>query len=117
MTTLRIIVVEDDAIIGELLAEMLRDLGHIVCAIEATENAAVAAAARDQPNLILIDVGLGRGSGLRAMHRITQSGHIAHVFMSGSKVESPTPRAVMLLKPFAERDLVQAMHQALATAG
>ena len=34
MKPLRILVVEDDLMIGPLLAEMLEDLGHVVCAVE-----------------------------------------------------------------------------------
>lgn len=37
MTALRVLVVEDDAKIGPLLAETLRSLNYEVCAVEATE--------------------------------------------------------------------------------
>jgi two-component system, response regulator PdtaR len=46
MKTLRILVVEDDALFGMLLAELLAMMGHDVCGIEATEADAVAAAVR-----------------------------------------------------------------------
>ena len=36
MTTLRIMVVEDDMLIGMLLGEMLEAMGHEICAIERT---------------------------------------------------------------------------------
>ena len=49
MKVLRILVVEDDALIGMLLAEVLVGMGHEVCAIEANEADAVAAAARCRP--------------------------------------------------------------------
>ena len=49
MAALRVLVVEDDAIIGALLAEMLEGMGHDVCAVEATEADAVTAAARCGP--------------------------------------------------------------------
>ncbi len=113
MISLRIIVVEDDALIGVLLADMLRDLGHTVCDVVASESAAVTAAARHLPDLIIMDVGLGRGNGLRAIDSIMQTGAVPHVFMSGSRLAIPRAGAVFLLKPFAQRDLVQAMHHAL----
>ena len=50
MTALRVLVVEDDALIGALLAEMLAGMGHDVCGIEATEAAAVSAEARCRPH-------------------------------------------------------------------
>ena len=44
MNPLRTLVVENDAMIGELLAETLDGLGHTVCAIERNFADAVAAA-------------------------------------------------------------------------
>ena len=44
MNALRALVVEDDAIIGGLLAETLEGLGHTVCAVESNVANAVAAA-------------------------------------------------------------------------
>ena len=41
MTALSILVVEDDAMIGMLLGEMLEEMGYDVCAIAATEEDAV----------------------------------------------------------------------------
>jgi two-component system, response regulator PdtaR len=37
MKALRALVVEDDAVIGMLLADMLAEMGHDICPIEATE--------------------------------------------------------------------------------
>ena len=37
MRPLRILLVDDDAMIGTLLAELLDEMGHVVCGIEATE--------------------------------------------------------------------------------
>jgi CheY-like chemotaxis protein len=46
VAALNVLVVEDDAMIGILLAEMLGDMGYNVCAVAATEDDAVADAAR-----------------------------------------------------------------------
>lgn len=45
MKALNVLVVADDALIGMLFADALAAMGHDVCAIEATEADAVAAAA------------------------------------------------------------------------
>ena len=45
--SLRILIVEDDALIGMLLADMLTAMGHAVCAVTRTQHEAVAAA--EQP--------------------------------------------------------------------
>jgi CheY-like chemotaxis protein len=46
MQPLRVLLVEDDALIGVLLARLLRGMGHEVCDTAATEAAAVTAAER-----------------------------------------------------------------------
>ena len=113
----RILVVEDDAIIGLLLAETLASLGHDVCAVEATEASAVAAAALHRPDLMIVDVSLADGSGIAAMKQITRAAPVPHLFMSGHARQAAMPGAVLLTKPFREADLVQAIGRALAPAG
>ena len=76
MKALRILVVEDDAMIGGLLAETLEDLGHVVCAVETNAANAVAAAARHHPDLMIVDVGLGEASGIAAVKEILRSGFV-----------------------------------------
>ena len=63
METLRVLVVEDYALIAMLLSELLASMGHDVCATAASEAEAVIAAARYAPDLMIVDAGLGRGSG------------------------------------------------------
>lgn len=112
---LRILVVEDDEVIGELLAEMLDEMGHDVCAVEATEADAVTAAARCHPDLMIVDAWLGRGSGVAAVSEICRHGFVPHVFISGqiSRVRAVRPDAVMIQKPFGEDDLAAAMTRAM----
>ncbi len=118
MSTLRVLLAEDDALIGMLLAEILEDMGHDICAIEATESEAVTAAARWQPDLMIIDAHLGNGSGIAAVQDILRTGFIPHVFVSGdpSCIEQHMPGAVIVQKPFREADLASAIRRALAVA-
>ena len=115
MKVLRILVVEDDAMIAMLLAEMFAATGHDVCAIEATEAGAVAAAAQCRPDLMIVDARLGDGSGVSAMEEILRTGFVPHVFISGdiSTVRALKPDAVAIQKPFDEFDLVRAIQRAL----
>jgi DNA-binding NarL/FixJ family response regulator len=53
--------VEDDALIAILLAELLAGMGHDVCATAATQAEAVIAATRYGTDLMIVDEGLGRG--------------------------------------------------------
>ena len=110
MQPLHVLVVEDDAMIGAVLAEMLTEMGHAVDGIESTEATAIAAAYRLKPHLMIVDVGLVEGSGVAAMEAILRVGPQPHVFMSGdvSKVRVLRPGAVTLQKPFREPDLVNA---------
>jgi len=112
----RILVIEDNAIIAMLLEAILRDLGYAVCAVEATETGAVAAAALHRPNLLIVDAGLSEGSGVSAVDRILRDGFVPHVFVSGAdlKPEMLDSRAVRLSKPYDERALFAAIQSALA---
>jgi DNA-binding response OmpR family regulator len=74
MKALRVLVVEDDALIAMLLGEMFPSMGHDVCATAATEAEAVSAATRYHPDLMIVDAGLGRGSGVSAMEEILRAG-------------------------------------------
>ena len=116
MKALRILVVEDDLMIGELLAETLEDLGYVVCAVETNAANAVAAAARHRPDLMIVDVGLGHGSGIAAVKEILRGGFVPHVFATGDTLRdlSLGREAVLIQKPFRGPDIVHAIERALA---
>jgi CheY-like chemotaxis protein len=102
-----------------LLADVLAEMGHDVCAIEATEANAVAAAVRCKPDLMIVDARLGDGSGVSAVKEILRAGFVPHVFVSGetSSIQAQRPDAVVIQKPFREPDLARAIQRALgATA-
>ena len=118
MNPLRVIVVDDDAVIASLLAETLTGMGYDVCAIEATEADAVTAALRWRPDLMIVDVNLGGGSGVAAIGQIQRVGPIPHVFdtADASRVQALKSVAVVLQKPYREADLVRGIQQALSPA-
>ncbi|WP_245412182.1 response regulator [Methylocella silvestris] len=108
--------VEDDALNALFLGQMLEEMGHVVCAMEATEAGAVAAAAQFRPDLMIVDAQLRDGSGVIAVERILENGFIPHVFVSGGRVRATRSDAVILHKPFREVDLAQAIQRARADA-
>jgi CheY-like chemotaxis protein len=118
MNGLRVLVMEDEAIIAMLFGDVLEGMGHHVCAIATTESDAVAAAARCRPDLMIVDAHLGKGSGLAAVAKILRWGFIPHVFVSGDSARalSLKPDAVAIQKPFLETDLVRAIARALDAA-
>ena len=118
MKALRVLVIEDDSLIAMLLAELLTGMGHDVCATAATEAEAVSAATSHRPDLMIVDAGLGRGSGVSAVEEILRAGPVAHVFVSGDagSVRTRRPDAVVVRKPFREAELARAIDLALAAA-
>jgi DNA-binding response OmpR family regulator len=118
MKPLRILVVEDDAMIGPLLAETLEDLGHIVCGVEVDVENAVAAATRWRPELMIVDVGLGQASGLAAVKEILRGGFVPYVFVTGDVLRDLGlgPDAVLIQKPFRGPELVSAIQRAVSGA-
>ena len=113
MRSLRILVVEDDDLIGMLLGAMLEGMGHDVVAVVATEDEAVAAAAHHYPDLMIVDIQLREGNGPVAIARILEFGPVPHLFMSGAAQRTEAIGVVSLQKPFREEGLLQAIRRAL----
>ena len=109
MSALKVLVVEDDAMIGLLLAEMLGDMGYDVCAVATTEEDAVAEAARSTPGLMIVDEQLLEGSGLSAVDCILRTRAVPCVFTSGAPMQRKRPGVTTLRKPFLEADLIRAI--------
>jgi DNA-binding response OmpR family regulator len=110
----RVLIVDDDTLIGMLLAAMLQDMGFEACAVETTESGAVAAALRLRPDLMLVDAKLGPGSGIAAMAEIGLQMAVPHIFMSGERLARESYGAPTLLKPFSEQQLAGAIRRVLA---
>src|SRR6185503_2652187 len=118
MKALRVLVIEDDALIAMLLSELLADMGHVVCATAASETAAVTAAIRDRPDLMIVDARLGQGSGVSAVEEILRTATTAHLFISGDAeaVRRRKPDALVVRKPFRQAELARAIEKAVAAA-
>ena len=116
MKPLRILVVEDDALTGSLLCEMLESMGHSVCASERSQAKAVAAAARLHPSLMIVDAGLKSGAGAATVAEVLGHRALPYLFTTCDRLRlrASQPDAVMLQKPFQEADLAQAIKLAMA---
>ena len=112
--SLRILVVEDDALISMLLADMLEAMGHTVCAVARTQDEAVAAAQRDKPDMLIVDARLREGSGVTAVDQIERRGFVPHIFVTGDSrgVLGLKPDAIVIEKPFTEAMLAAAIDRA-----
>lgn len=119
MKPLSVLLVEDEFLIAMLITQVLEDMGHTICATESTEAGAVAAAARYDPDIMIVDARLRDGSGISAMTKILLTRQVPHVFVSGdvSGVRALRPDAVVIQKPFFASDLARAMQLALGVQG
>ncbi len=118
MRTLRVLVIEDEAIIGMLLSTVLAGMGHEVCGVAATEDEAIAMAAEYRPDLLIVDAGLREGSGVSAVAEILRARFVPQIFITGdlAGVRGLKPDATVLEKPFVESELVQAIDRMFRTA-
>lgn len=112
---LRMVIVEDDALIGMYLEDLLAAMGHDVRAIARTEADAVAAAIACEPDLMIVDYSLDGGSGLSAMHQILARGFVPHFYVTGNAfaVAESADEAIVISKPFNLQDLRGAITKAL----
>ncbi len=109
---LRVLVVEDDALIGMLLLETLEAMGHVVCGIATTETEAVAAALRDVPDLIFLDRRLAEGTGDAAILAIHRVRPIPYIVTSGNPDMLAPAGVIALRKPFQEHEIARAIERA-----
>jgi CheY-like chemotaxis protein len=118
MKALRVLIIEDNALNAMLLAELLAEMGHGVCAIAATEADAIATALQHRPDLVIADVRLRDGSGVAAVAEILRGGPVPHIFMTGdpTDVKVRLPDAIVIRKPYSADALAKSIERALAGA-
>ena len=82
---LRILIVEDEALIALDLQEMLEDAGHKVVGHAVSMEEALRLAAKAKPDVALVDVGLkGEGNGLDTAEALGSRFRIPALFLTGS---------------------------------
>ncbi|HSZ19803.1 MAG TPA: response regulator [Candidatus Acidoferrum sp.] len=75
----RILVVDDDPAYRELLKDWLESEGHEALLAETLEEGFVAIAAAPLPDVVLLDIRLGKKNGLTLVHWARKQRHLAHV--------------------------------------
>lgn len=92
MKKIKILIVEDEAIIAKYLSLELEYDGFNVCAYVGSAEEAIATAAKEQPDLILMDINLnGEMDGIEAMEKIGPD--IPVIFMTGYSQKDIVERA------------------------
>ena len=117
---MRILVAEDETIIRLDLRKTLEDAGFEVCAEARNGEEAVALAARERPDVAILDVKMPRLDGIEAARRILAERPIPIVMLTAYGQDELVSRAIeagvfgYLVKPFRESDLLPAIRAARA---
>lgn len=120
VASVRVLVIEDEAVIALDVADIVRNAGHEVVGIAATEKAAVELARKHSPHLVLADIQLrGADSGINAVKEILNAVSVPVIFVTGYPERLLTGTqlepAFVISKPFDPDLLRAAIAQALDT--
>ena len=117
-TKASVLIIEDEPMIAMDIEQLVRDLGHDVCAIAVTHKEAVALAREHRPGLVLADVRLADDScGLEAVQEILADFPVPVIFITAFPDrlltgERPEP-AYLITKPFRRSTIKATISQAL----
>lgn len=116
---LRILIVEDEALIAEELQDRLARLGFQVAGVVDTADKAVQSAERERPDLVLMDIRIkGPMDGIEAAGFIRERLKIPIVYLTAHSDQATLARAKetvpfgYVLKPYQEPDLLVAIEMA-----
>jgi CheY-like chemotaxis protein len=119
----RLLVVEDDSIMGMEMKDILEDFGYEVLCIVSSGNEAVKAAESSKPDLVLMDIRLkGEMNGIEASRKIRGFSKAPVIFITGYKNSETAeeagsiPESFLLTKPVDFEQLKVALEKALAAA-
>lgn len=117
----RVLVVEDQILLAVAIQQTVADAGYEVVGIASDAEDALRLAVQHRPDLILMDVSLGRGpDGIDAAHSIAAGMTVKIVFATAHTDEHTVARIAesglgsLLAKPFSDDQLLAAMERALA---
>jgi len=120
----RILIVEDEWIIANDIKDSLVEMGYRVSGIASSADEALAAAASEGPDLVLMDIVLkGERDGIDAAREIHERFAIPVIYLTAYVNEYLVEKAKdsehfgYLVKPFRERELDIAIRMALHKAG
>lgn len=119
----RILIVDDEAFLREYVGACLRTAGYADCVFAGSGSKVPAQAILDRPDLIIMDVMMPGGNGLRALRILRTSPHTADIpviMMSGFNFETmggiePSATVSLLSKPFTPGELLEKAHALLGT--
>ncbi|HWL80435.1 MAG TPA: ATP-binding protein [Roseomonas sp.] len=120
MTPARILIVEDELIIARDLQQQLTRIGHTVVGLSVSGEEAIAIAAAERPDIVLMDLRLeGRMDGVDAARHLREAFQIPVIFLTAYADPETVRRASQaepqgyLLKPFEDLQLFTTIELAL----
>lgn len=120
MSSGRLLVVEDEGIIANMLVLQLQRFGYEIVGTAPTGEEAVATALAKKPDLVLMDIRLaGRMDGIEAAEEIHKTLDVPVIFLTAYSDDATLQRAKVtspfgyIMKPFNERELLAAVEIAL----
>ncbi len=113
---LRILHVDDDAIMGMQIKDLLEDEGYEVCDTASSGSEAIQSVRSNKPDVVLMDVKIKGGmNGIEAMREIRSFSQTPVIFLSGYKDTGTTENAIaigkalFISKPFDPVKLIVAI--------
>jgi len=107
----RILIVEDDFLIAQSFARLMADRGFTVIGPAATADDALRQIERENPDCVLLDVGLREGSAAAVAQALRKRGVPFVVVTAYSRDSLPAElqQAPYLPKPMRDADLIEAL--------
>jgi CheY-like chemotaxis protein len=112
----RVLVLEDEPVVAMLVEDMLVDLGCVVVGPASRLDDALAIAEREELDLAVLDINLGRGDSF-PVALVLDRRSVPFVFATGyGDRETPFPSAPVVAKPYRADDLYTALQLAVAAS-
>lgn len=107
------LIIEDDYLIAQSMRDRLEALGFAEFSFARSEDAAVFGAHPNDIDLIIADVRLLPGDGVRAVNAICAKRDIPVVFVTGyaDELKDRVPNATVVQKPVKEEELAVAVRK------
>jgi DNA-binding response OmpR family regulator len=120
---LRALIVEDELLVAWHLESLLEDLGHEVCSIAPSAEAALRDFRTLEPDIVFMDVNLGAGpDGVETARRLRRETPVPIIFVTAygssqtrAAIHDAAPGSVIVSKPVSASDLHAAVEAALKT--
>ena len=124
MSEVNVLIVEDEPMVAEDIAEALNNIDFKVSAVVYSEKAAMEELLQNTPDIVLLDINLKNGKeGIQIAEEINHRYHIPFVYLTAYsdkltlEMAQNTQPAGYLVKPFTEKNLFATLQLALLNHG